>query len=240
MSDIFEETEEEQRNQAYMDMAKKSAPYLIGLFGGALAIALGYWGFTSWQLSTIHKSSEIYSSATEHLKTDKRDEARKEFEGLTKSGSESYKAMAMMNLAALSLDDDKPKDALALYEKAQKTAKSPVLSDLAGLRAAYIALDSESLEAMQTRLKPLIDAKRPYSALAREALALAKIQAGDLKGARSDLTSLNLMLGLSEGVKARTQAYIIAIDSGSAETARLVAKEKVAEFNPALLGAGLQ
>ena len=54
----------------------------------------------------------------------------------------------------------------------------------------------------------------PDAPLAKEALALAKLQSGDVKGARTDLEVLSLTLGTPAGVKQRAQEVVSAIDSG--------------------------
>jgi hypothetical protein len=59
---------------------------------------------------------------------------------------------------------------------------------------------------------------------AREALAFAKLKAGDLKGARSDFVLLSTSLDASQGVQARAQAAMGLIDAGSAKAVPAVVK----------------
>ena len=61
---------------------------------------------------------------------------------------------------------------------------------------------------------------RPFVAMAKEALAMAKLQSGDIKGARSDLQVLSVTLGTPDGVKQRAAAFVSAIDSGAITTAQ--------------------
>jgi hypothetical protein len=58
---------------------------------------------------------------------------------------------------------------------------------------------------------------RPYRVQAREALAYAKLMAGDMAGARGDFTVISGMLDAPEGSRARAKAAIGLIDSGSAK-----------------------
>ncbi len=51
---------------------------------------------------------------------------------------------------------------------------------------------------------------------------MAKIQNGDLKGARADLETLAITLGTPDGVKERAQQAVQAIDSGAADLARKI------------------
>jgi len=70
---------------------------------------------------------------------------------------------------------------------------------------------------MEARLKPLTEEGRPYRVQAREALAFAKLMAGDLPGARTEFSVLTLMVDGGEGVSQRAKAAIALIDSGSAK-----------------------
>src|SRR5204863_354362 len=98
-----------------------------------------------------------------------------------------------------------------------KAASDPVIGDAARLKSAFAVLDTAPLSEMEGRLKPLMDDGRPYRVQAREALAFAKLKAGDLKSARSDFVLLSQGLDASPGVQARAQAAIGLIDAGSAK-----------------------
>lgn len=234
MSDIFEEAEEGLRIDQYVKLAKKSAPYIAAILGGALAIALGVWGFNSWQDSERSKSSTLYTQAQTLISEQKKPQAVLKFNELTKSGTNAYKALAHMQLGALAIEDNRAAEAVKDFDAVPRLVKSPILADLAALRSAYILMDSAPYAEIEKRLTPLTQVGHPYAALAKEALALAKIQAGDLKGARTDLQNISLILGAPDGVKSRAQQYIMAIDSGDAEAARAAAKLPVAKLDPSM------
>ena len=220
MSDIFDETEEELRTDKWVSIVKKSAPWAALVLGGALAIALGVWGWQSWQDNTAAKASETYQAAIEATGKNDLGLARTRFEEIAKSGTPAYKALALMQLAGMNLKDGKTEEAINGLDTAAKTAPSPIIADLAALKAAYLAMDKASLEDIKKRLEPLAKDDRPYAPLAKEALAVAKMQNGDLKGARADLQVLALTLGTPEGVKQRAQEFTLAIDSGAVPTAK--------------------
>ena len=98
MTDIFEEAEENLRAEAWMDIAKKSAPLVAGVLGGALALALGYWGITWWQDDQSFKASETYEKGIVSLSAGKLDEAEAQFTQVTKTGTTAYKALALMQV----------------------------------------------------------------------------------------------------------------------------------------------
>jgi hypothetical protein len=236
VEDIFDETAENMRTEKWLAIAKKSAPYVAGGLGLALIIALGFWGYSSWQAGLTDKASETYQAALDALQANDNPKAVTLFTEVSQKGNDAYKAIALMQLAGLEIDT-KPEAAVAGFDKAAKTSKSPLISDIAALRALYLRLDANApFSEIETRVAPLIKDGRPFQPLAKEALGLAKIANGDLKGARADFQALSITLGTPDALKQRAQAYVLAIDSGSAETARSVAKANIPAL-PANLGA---
>jgi hypothetical protein len=236
VSDIFDETEEELRTNKWVSIVKKSAPWAALVLGGALAIALGVWGWQSWQDNTAAKASETYQAAIEATSKNDIGLARTKFGDTAKSGTPAYKALALMQLAGLDLKDGKTDEAIKGFDAAAKAAPSPIIADLAALKAAYLAMDKASMDDIKKRLEPLAKEDRPYAPLAKEALAVAKMQNGDLKGARADLQVLALTLGTPEGVKQRAQEFTLAIDSGAVPTAQSALKLPEAKAPPQMPG----
>ena len=124
-----------------------------------------------------------------------------------------------MQEGGLKLAAGKTADAVSFYDQAAKTAPSPILADLASLRAAEALLDTAPLAELQRRLLPLADAKRPYTLYAREALAMAKLLAGKTADARRDFSVLSDSLGISDDMRQRCQVAVQLIDAGEAATA---------------------
>jgi len=220
VTDIFEEAEEGLRQDRWVAIAKKSAPWAGGALALALIAALGVWGYSSWEKGRSDKASEAYVAATEALGKGDAKAARTELDKVVAAGAPGYKALALTHLAALSLQDSKPDEAVKQLDEAAKSTSDPMLSDLAALKAALLVMDKASFADIEKRLTPLMKEGRPYAPLAKEALAMAKIQNGDLKGARGDLQALAFSLDASDALKQRAQVAVALIDSGGAEVAR--------------------
>lgn len=229
MSDIFDETEENLRADKWMTIFQKGWPWAAGVLALALAIALGIWGLQTWQIHVAQKASESYEAGIDALgKSDKVTAAAK-FEEAAKAGNPAYKAMSLMELGGLAVTDKKTDEAIKDFDEAAKASHSALISDVAAYKAALLAMDKAPYAEMVTRLTPLTKDGRPVAALAKEALAMAKLQSGDIKGARQDLEVLSVTLGTPEGVKARAAAFVESIDSGAIDTARALMKAPEAE-----------
>jgi hypothetical protein len=96
-------------------------------------------------------------------------------------------------------------------------------------------LDTAPLKDVEGRLKPLMEEGRPYRVQAREALAFAKLRAGDLTGARGDFVLISQSLDAAQGAQARAQAAIGMIDSGSAKQVAAVTKQAAALPPPSMM-----
>jgi hypothetical protein len=122
-----------------------------------------------------------------------------------------------MQLGGVKISDNKPAEAVVLFDRAAKAAPNAIIGDVASLKAAFALLDTAPYKDLEARLTPLTQEGRPYRATAREALAFAKLMDGDVAGARSDFKVLTLMTDSSEGIRGRAQAAVDLIDSGSAK-----------------------
>ena len=231
MADIFEEVEEQLRSDSYLAFARKAWPYAVGVAATCLAIALGLWGWDQYQQGIQAKASETYASALDALASGDRLRADKQFDEVAKSGPRGYRTLALMQEAGLRNDEKKPAEAIALFDEAAKLAPDGVMADAARLKAGFVAMDSgQSLTEVEGRLTPLTAPDRPYHAVAREALAMARLAAGKTAAARADFSALSLMLDAGDTTRARAQAAMALIDTGGA--ANLAAVLKAAKSIP--------
>ena len=228
MTDLFDEVEEQLRSDRYKQLARRVLPWMLGIAAVALIATLGYWGWDVYRTRQIDKASEQYAAAMDAFVAGDRDGANKLFTEVSKSNSAAYKAMALMHLGAEAQRKNDTPGAVKLYDQAAEAAGDPVLADAARLKSAFALLDTASLKDLEGRLKPLMEDGRPYRVQAREALAFAKLNAGDLTGARGDFLLISQSLDAPQGAQARAQAAIGLIDSGSAKQVGAVAQAAAA------------
>lgn len=217
MTDFFEDVEETLRSDRYQAMLKRAWPIALGVAGALLLAALGWWGYDTWRARELTKASEAYSAALQSLQKGEIEPSYAKFGEAAKTSARGYKSLALMGQGAIRLDQGKLQEAVKLFDQAASAAPSPLLGDLARLKSAFALMDTASYPAMEERLTPLTDTKRPYHAAAREALAMAKLKAGRFKEARSELQLLKLMPDATDSIRQRADVAILAIDSGAAQ-----------------------
>lgn len=227
MVDVFEQVEEELRSERYRRLARTWLPVLGGVLAVALAAALAWWGWQSYVSSQADKASAAYEKGVEALQGGKTAEARTAFADAAKAGG-GYKSLALMQQAGLALSEKKTTEAVALFDEAAKATRDPLLSDIAALKAAFLMMDTASLEDVQKRLEPLAGDKRPMQAFAQEALAMAQLQHGKTADARQAFVQLQLGQDVPDPVRQRAQAAVQAIDTGTAANLAAIVKAAAA------------
>jgi hypothetical protein len=233
VTDVFEQVEEELRSERYKRLARTWLPVVGGVLLVALIAALSFWGWDSWQTSKAEKASIAYDRGLESLQADNPVGADAAFVQAVNEGNGAYKALALMQRAGIAVDANRIPDAVRLLDEAAGASGDPLLSDPAALKAAWLAMDIETLPQLEARLEPLTDEDRPFSAFAREALAMARLQHGQTAPAREALVLLKNGLDTPQIVGQRADLAIAAIDSGAAANLAAIVRAQAAIPAPA-------
>jgi hypothetical protein len=216
LTDFLDEIEEQLRSDRYKQLLLRIWPWALGVALAALAIALAFWGWDSYRTQQAAKASEVYSEALETAQKGDLERAFNQFGEAAKGFTAGYKALALMQQAGIRVEQGRAQEAVQLLDQAASVAPDRIIGDMARLKSAFALMDTAPYPELEKRLTPLTDGKRPYHAVAREALAFAKLRAGKLKEARSDFQILQLLPDASQAARSRAQAAIFAIDSGAA------------------------
>jgi len=228
VSDVFEEVEEQLRADRYKTLALKALPWVLGALVLAGLIALGVWGWQAWQSRSYAEASETYAQGVQAFADGDEEQANRLFAEVADGQADGYAALALMQQAGLRLNEEDVQGAVALLDQAAERAPDPIIGDAARLKSALALLDTAPLETMTERLQPLTEEGRPYRAEALEALAFAKLMAGDADGARADFGVIALLPGASEQARQRAQAARALIESGTAKTLPAAVKAAIA------------
>jgi hypothetical protein len=226
--DLFDEVEEQLRSERYKAMAAKVAPIVIGALVLALLVALGVWGWDSYRTKQTNTTSDAYVEALTLRDTNQAAQAEAAFKSISEKGPKAYRALALMQLGATALDRDDTKGAVALFDQAADLGVDPLIADAARLKSAFALMDTASYAETEGRLKTLAEEDRPYRSVAKEALAFAKLQNGDMAGARTDFTALTIALDSSEELRERARRVLQLIDAGTAKSLPQAAKAAIA------------
>lgn len=224
MSDLFDEVEEQLRSDRYRTLARKALPWVLAAMAAGLVAFLAVWGWERYREQIANKASEEYGAAMEAMAKGDQAGAQKLWTDVSNAPAKAYKSLALMQLGALKVAADKPKEAVVLFDQAAAAAPDDILGDAARLKSAFALLDTASFKDMEARLTPLMKDGRPYRVQAREALAFSKLMAGNTTGARSDFVIIAQSLDAPEGARQRANAAKDLIDSGSAKAVAAAAK----------------
>ncbi len=216
MVDIFEEVDEHLRSDRLGILARRYLPWIAAVLALALAIALAFWGYTSYQENNTEAASAAYADGLDKLSQGDFDAAYAKFGQAAAKATPGYQALALMQQAGVRMDQKRVAEAVALFDKAAAATSNPVIADSARLKSAFALLDTAPYGQVEARLKPLTDSNRPFHALAREALGMAKLNAGKPQDALSDFQVLTLMADAPQDVRERAEAAITLIKAGTA------------------------
>lgn len=225
--DVFEQVEEELRSERIKRFARVWLPIGAGVGAVALIGALGWWGYQSWQTGEAEKASTAYQRGIEAAAAGNFDQANTAFGEAADTGSRGYKAMALMQQAAIAVEQNKIQDAVRLFDEAAKAGKDPVIADAAALKAAYLLVDTAPLDDLKARLEPLTGDKRPYSVLAQEALATVLLMNDKGADAREIFVQLQLGQNVPETVRQRANVGVQLIDSGTSGAVKKIVAEAI-------------
>lgn len=224
MVDVFEEVEDEMRAHKWRSLARRYLPW-IGAAAGAVVLAVGgVYGWGEWQEHKAAKASVAYDRGLKAMQSGDRAAADAAFAEAAKVGTRGYKTLALMQRGHILISQDKAAEAVKLFDEAAEAAPHAILGDNARLKAVFALMDTAPFADIEKRLAPLMEDGRPYRPLAREALAMAKLQAGKAKEARGDFSVLAASLDAPEDLRARAQAAILMIDAGTAAKLPQLAK----------------
>ena len=235
MSDVFEEVEENLRADQWKSLAKRWWPVAAGVVGAAVLVVGGIWFLDARKGWTGAEASQAYQRGIEAIESQNLTAAEAAFVDAEEAGNPGYRALALMQRAGLQVEQNNFAEAVQLFDEAAEATNEPLIADAASLKAAWILMDTASLEDLTVRLSPLTEDDRPFRFHAREALALARLQHGQPDAARQQLQTLSLALDVPEAVRQRAQVALGLIDSGSAAAIPGIidAAERVAQTDAA-------
>jgi hypothetical protein len=219
MVDFVDEVGDALKRDEQMQAAKKLWPAALGLVVAVIVGVGGYQGFKAWNQRALAQASVQYEGALKSLDGGDVAAAKKQLDAMSQKGPKVYRAMALMQLGAAAVTENRLKDALSAYDRASGLFSDPLMANAARLKAAYIFADIGAYKELQARLKPLTADDAPFRYLARELLATAAMTHGDVEQARDLYQALTLALDAPKAVQQRASASLALLPKKAANKA---------------------
>ncbi len=154
------------------------------IIAGAVLIVVataGFRGWEYWRQTLAARSGDAFLAAAELSKSGKQDEAIAALEEIVKTGSGQYPALSRMRIAGETLARGDKSGAVTAFDAiASDNSFEESLRSVARIRAAMLAVDLETYDAVKVRLEPMAAAGQSFRSLARELLGISAYKAGKL------------------------------------------------------------
>lgn len=201
MSDVFDEVNEELRKERMEALAKKYAPFVIGVVVAVLAVVIGNQLYTNYVIDAANKDGDIMLSAVDNAGADGGDvNSEEQLLSLVAEGSGAYPEMAKLRLASDFANAGNTEEAIRLYDEVMASAPAPELTQVALMRKAYILLDKSDYATLKEMLSSVDGMWRP---LADEVLAVAAFNASDYETAAAHYFDIASQASISNGLRQR-------------------------------------
>ena len=215
MVDIFDEVEEELRHERYQQLLRTWGPWVAGAAVAIVAGVAGYQGYEAWRSNVQARASDAFITGQEAFEAGRLEAADEAFAELAEDGPRGYATLALMERAAIALEQGDSARAARLYEESAERASDRLTRDLARYRGVLAGFDDLSYDDVMLRLEPLIDGDTGFGRLARELAGAAAMRDQRWNEARSHYELLSVALDGSPGLARRTREALAYIEQNA-------------------------
>lgn len=218
MSDenFFREVNEEIRQDRTRALWSSYGKLLIAAAVIAVVGAVGYVVWSEYQVAEANASGDRFLAAVELASAGNLSQSLTEFEALAEDGHGAYRDLARMRVATVHEAQGDPAAAVADFDAIAGDGGAPdAIRDMAAVRAAYILVDTGSVDDVRQRVERLSGDGEPLRYAAREALGTAEWKAGNLAEAKRFFEQLSADQGTPAGIGLRTRVMLDLIAAGT-------------------------
>lgn len=215
MVDIIDEVNEDLRRERFNRFWQRVGGYVIA---ASLVIILGTVGTVVWQKYSEKRqadASEAFLAADATLKGRDYASAARQFAAVAEKNAKGIPTLASMKQGYAEMKAGDSEKALATFTQITENRKADNgLRSLARIYAAQLLVQQQaSYEDIAAMLAPVAEDKdAPFSAVAREQLALAALQNDDRKTARTLMAELASDMSAPMSLRRRAQAQAANLD----------------------------
>ena len=199
MADIFDEINEELKQDRMSALWARYGKYLIAVAGLVIAVVVFTQTYKQWQASQNEQAAETFYQAMMG------DDAAAAFEVGRDDLTEGYQMLADFKIASdKAISGDKQAAEELYLALSTNDDIAPLYRDLALLLAAMNVPDSRTADDIIAMLVPLTQGSGPFQGLALEAAAGADVQAGRIEAAMEKLGQIEQLADISAPLRQRS------------------------------------
>ncbi|MFO0998339.1 MAG: tetratricopeptide repeat protein [Alphaproteobacteria bacterium] len=204
MTDIFQEVDEELRQDRALALWKRYGNYVVAAAVLLVLLTAGYVAWKDYRQREREASGERYAAAMALLAEGKTAEAATAFGALSQGASGEYGALARLEEAAARARLGEMDAALKVYDSlaADRDARAD-FRELAVLLSVLHRLDTIDPAAGIEKLQPLAASEGPWRFSARELTAVLALRTGDAAKAKETYRALADDLKAPAALRAR-------------------------------------
>lgn len=214
---LFQEINEEIKNEKIMAFWKKYGLYALILVVVALTIAVSYESIVAWKNKKAQTWSDAYAYAFNLQIQGDYDKSIAVFQEMADKNDGIYRDFSLLQIANIYLEQDKVNEAMTTLQKIiDNDDANPNLKNVALIKLVSYKLENAPAEEINKLLEPIINANNVWTNVALELKAMLAIRENDLATAK-DLYSqiLNSGANLQESMKTRAQDMLAVLSEAA-------------------------
>lgn len=211
MADIFQEIDEELRQDKAKELWQRYGKYAIAAIVLILATVAGV---TWWQQQQQAERLAMADRYAQALQSENQAAAAGALEDLAAQANGGYRTVARLQAAAMQAESGDHAAAAATYDKVAKDdAADSLYRDLATvLSVLHGAAAGQPAGELRARIEPQIEAGKPWRFTAREIAASLALAEGDIEAAKSHLSAISDDAEAPVDIRGRSAELLKAID----------------------------
>ena len=213
------EVEENLRRDQMRDFAKKYGGLIIALVVLFLAASGGWIYWQQYQQKRSEQQVEQLAEVYKSIASSNFTGVPQKLDQLSKSGSKAVRASALFTRAAIALDQNDTKLAIAKFEEAANDSGLPKpYRDIALIRQTTLQFDQLQPQEVISRMEPLAKPGNPWFGSAGELTAVALLKEGKKDEAGRLYGAIAADRGVPDTIRARAVqiASSLGVDASSA------------------------
>jgi hypothetical protein len=208
MSDIFREVDEEFRRSKAEDMWKRYSGVVFAVCA-LIVLAVAAYRFYEWRREQAASAAGArFEEAVQLIQAGKGAEGSAALARITGDDSGIYKALASFRIASDLGKTDAAAAIRSFDQLANDASLDAGLRDVARLRAAALAVDTQPFADVERRMASLIAPGNPWRYTAFELLASSALKAGQTDKARQYFDTIIIDREAPQAVKTRAELLI--------------------------------